>query len=88
MIVGIDRSAVATALRIGSIRLFPDCVTWGGPSANWYYFGIGLLTPYQIEHVGRFGFDGTYYDGPHWRLKFWFFYLCWSLPRSTCEGLI
>lgn len=59
MIIQIDRSAAATALRIGRMRLFPDCVMWGGKDANWYYFGFDWVTPYVAQHCGRWGFDHT-----------------------------
>jgi hypothetical protein len=73
-------------MRIRNIKADWDGVMWGGPDADWYY--VYWFCRMQTAPDKRWGFDGTYYDGPHRWLACWFFRIAWSTPWTSCAGLI
>lgn len=76
------------------IKVYKDSIhiLWGGPDKDWWYWLIGINDDYSWEYQGktyhrrRWGFEKTWYDGPHAQLILYFIVIGWQTPWTNDKG--
>jgi hypothetical protein len=70
-------------------KLFWDGIEWGQSAvtlnSNTYFYYFYWWNFIIFSEDRKWGFDYTYYDGPHHSLWLWYICLSWSTPWSKCQ---